>query len=130
MPTKRRKRRSKHNPMRLLPNETVAQMVTWLARALGAAGVVAAPTVVSQRANDVKIAAANEATNTALATGAALQESLSVFRHQFGEFQQEMRESRRRERDVRSRLAENAVGPVLPTTWKPAKHWWDRIRGG
>jgi len=131
-PRRRRKRRHKLNPLRFLPNEAWAQIVTWLARGLGAAGVVAAPTVVSQRANEVKLAYANEATNTALATGAALQESLTVFRRQFAEFTKEIRESRLRERRAAARLPENMIGPAIPYAWEVKaikKPWWKRWGG-
>lgn len=125
MPTKRRrphKPRHRFDPRGWIPPE----VLTICARALigtGVAGAATAPALLVRQEQASKAEATNDATNAALGTAAALQESLAVFRQQFSEFEVEMKETRRRERDVRARLPESAVGPLPPP---PRRHWWSR----
>lgn len=119
MPIKRRrKKRSRWSPLRYVPPDVLALIGKGVAGGL----VVAAPAVAVRQEGVAKAQTQNEALNVSLGAAAALQESLSVFREQFGQFRREIRESRLRERDTKSRLPENAVGPVVPI----ARHWWQR----
>lgn len=119
MTPRRRKARHSLNPLGWVPPETVALIV----KAVGAGLVVAFPALAVRQEGLGRQQTANEATNVALGAAAALQESLSVFRAQFGQFRVEMRESRLREARTAARLPEALVGPVVPLS---RRHWWQR----
>lgn len=122
-----RSRRHWANPLRWIPEQFWPVLMRGLI-GTGVAGAAVAPAALVRQESitrqetaaettGTKLWAQNESTKIALESAAALQDSVSVFRAQFAQFQDEMRRAKWREHDLRSRLPENQVGPAF-TPWE------------